>query len=379
MKVKLAHIMAGYAARNASLLKRLGVALGDPAAWIVLDETRIALVRDLEMDRVRAASRADTVTCPAEHSPPAGLSPDRETATAEAATQILRAARVEEVIADRSLPFVFAWHLQQAEIMVRYDAGYGVTDRRAKSKSEIEALAQSQSLTETVMQKVCEWIAQCDCDEEGRLLDGGTVLTSERVREVAAVEFLTLGCTMNHGAIVATVPHVADCHHEGTGPLFTERPIVVDLFPQHRKTRYWGDCSRTVVHGKPTDEIIRMHAAVVEAKQAAIDSLVAGNTADRVHRACESVLKRHGFKSSRGKVSDEPTIQHGTGHGVGLELHEPILLDEEGGEILQGEVFTVEPGLYGRTDGGIRIEDMLVVTQGEPQNLNQLHEGLQWN
>ena len=379
MKIKHARIMAGYATHNASLLKRLGVELGDPAAWITLDERRIALVRDLEMDRVRTNSSADTVTCPAEHSPPAGLSPDRETATAEAATQILRSARVEEVTTDRSLPFVFAWHLQQAEIMVRYDSEFGVTDRRTKSKPEHDALSQVQALTETVMRNMCEMIAGCDVDDQRQLLVGGEVLTSERVRELAAIEFLKHGCTMSHGAIVATAPQVADCHHEGTGPLFTNQPIVIDLFPQHQLTRYWGDCSRTVVHGTPTDEVIKMHAAVLEAKQAAIDSLVAGNTADRVHRASESVLKRHGYKTSRGKITDQPTIQHGTGHGVGLELHEPILLDADGEEILNGEVFTVEPGLYGRTDGGVRIEDMLVVTDEEPQNLNHLHQGLDWS
>ena len=99
-----ARIMAGSADKNASLFKRIGVPLGDPAAWIEFDNKRIALVRDLEMDRVRQHSHADDVTCPAEHPPSAGLNADRETATAEAAAQLLRSAKVEEVYADRSLP-----------------------------------------------------------------------------------------------------------------------------------------------------------------------------------------------------------------------------------------------------------------------------------
>ncbi|TWT50721.1 Xaa-Pro dipeptidase [Rubripirellula amarantea] len=378
MKINRAHIMAGYASHNASLFRRLGVSLGDPAAWIKLDERAIALVRDLEMDRVRAHSRADKVTCPAENSPPAGLSPDRETATAEAAVQILRGAKIEEVTTDRTLPFIFAWHLQQAEIIIRYDPNYGVIDRRTKTDAEIMALRQAQAHTESVMRMVCERIARSDTNDQGQLVHDGEVLTSEGLRKFAAVEFMQLGCSMSHGGIVATVPQVADCHHSGTGPLVTGHPVVVDLFPRDDASGYWGDCTRTVVHGTPTDEVIKMHAAVIEAKQAAIDSLVGGNTADRVHRASESVLKRHGYKPSRGKITDEPSIQHGTGHGVGLELHEPILLDAEGGEILEGEVFTVEPGLYGRTDGGVRVEDMLVVTDGEPVNLNTLPEGLDW-
>jgi Xaa-Pro aminopeptidase len=122
-----------------------------------------------------------------------------------------------------------------------------------------------------------------------------------------------------------------------------------------------------------------MHQAVLGAKAAATQLLSAGNTADTVHCAAIEVLLQHGFQSSRGTISDAPTIQHGTGHGIGLEIHEPILLDEGSGPLLEGEVFTVEPGLYGRQDGGVRVEDMLVVTSGEPRNLNRLHDGLDWS
>ena len=379
MKVRHARIMAGYATHNASLFRRFGVALGDPAAWIELDERKIALVRDLEMDRVRAGSTADKVTCPAEHAPPTGLSADRETATAEAATQILRSARVEKVTADRTLPYIFAWHLQQAEIIVQYDHDFGVLDRRCKTDSEIEALRIAQAHTETVMRMMCELIAHCGTDDEGQLIHESEVLTSERVRDIASIEFLKIGCNLLHGAIVATAPHAADCHHAGSGPLRTGFPIIVDLFPRHEASRYWGDCTRTVVHGNVTDTVAKMHAAVVDAKKAAIDVLVAGNTADKVHQASDQVLISHGYQPSRGTLTDRPSMQHGTGHGIGLEVHEPILLDFGGGEMLAGEVFTIEPGLYGRNDGGVRLEDMLVVTEDEAINLNSLPEGLCWN
>ena len=184
---------------------------------------------------------------------------------------------------------------------------------------------------------------------------------------------------MGHGAIVATAPHVADCHHAGEGPLFTERPIIIDLFPRDESTRYWGDCTRTVVHGQIPEAVKRMHAAVVEAKAASTAMLKAGNTADVIHKASEEILLRHDYPTSRGEITDHPSIQHGTGHGIGLDLHEPILLDHGGGEVLEGEVFTVEPGLYGRNDGGVRVEDMLVVTNSEARNLNSLPEQLSWD
>ena len=189
----IARILAGYADKNASLFKRFGVPLGDPGAWIELDLKRVALVRDLEMDRVRQKGHADDVTCPAEHPPPAGLSADRETATAEAAAQLLRSAKVEEVYADRSLPYIFVWHLEQAEIEVMYDDELGVVDRRAKTHQELDALAAAQKVTEEVMRILCEMIAQCEVSSDGKLQYESSDLTSERVRSMAAIEFMKRG------------------------------------------------------------------------------------------------------------------------------------------------------------------------------------------
>ncbi len=374
-----AKLLAGIAEKNASLYRRIQVPLGDPAAWIELESKRIALVRDLEMDRVRSRSHADDVTCPADHAPSTGFSADRETATAEAVVQLLRSNHVEKVVADRSLPYIFAWHLQQAEIDVDYDDELGVLDRRVKSHEEIDALSKAQAVTEEVMRILCETVARSNAGADGALQHEGEDLTSERLRAMAAMHFMQRGFSMSHGAIVATAPQVADCHHSGAGKLFTKIPIVIDLFPRDESTRYWGDCTRTVVHGEPSAIVKAMHAAVIEAKAAATKVLQDGNTAAAVHLAADEVLQRHGYPLSRGKITDHPSIQHGTGHGIGLDLHEPILLDKGGGVVMAGEVFTVEPGLYGRNDGGVRVEDMIVVTDGEAQNLNQLPDSLSWN
>ncbi|MEM9645008.1 MAG: M24 family metallopeptidase [Planctomycetota bacterium] len=372
------HLFAGYADHNASLFRRIQVALGDPSVFVSIDGRDVAIVRDLEMDRVRQQLPDVEVLCPADLAPEGGLSADRETATAQAAAVLVRSRGVDSITADRSLPFVFAWHLQQSGIQVAYDADLGVLDRRAKTEQELEWLSESQAVTEQVMRQMCETIATAKVSADGFLLHDGELLSSERVRSMAAVSFLNLGYTMQHGAIVATAPEVADCHHSGTGKLRTEVPVIVDLFPQSMKSRYWGDCTRTVVHGQPSSEVIVMHQAVVSAKAACISKFKPGVTAEAAHRASEDVLKESGFPVSRGTLTDDPSIQHGTGHGIGLDLHEPILLDEGGGSMLCNEVFTVEPGLYGRLVGGVRIEDMVIVTSDGHRNVNRLHQGLDW-
>ena len=378
MAEKQASLMAGISAANASLFRRIGVALGDPAGWLRIGDQTVAVVRDLEMDRVRAAGRVDRVACPADHAPRVGLSADRETATAQAIAQVFRSKKIERVIVDRHLPQIYAWHLDQAEIETVYDEDFGVVDRRSKTAEEIEALRQAQAKTEQVMRQMCERIAAAEVNRDGMLKMGGAILTGDRVLREAAIEFMKLGCSMSHGGICATVPDVADCHHAGGGPLRTGATIVLDLFPRDESSRYWGDCTRTIVHGEIPERVARMHRAVCDAKTAAIDAMFTGVHAEAVHDATTEVLKSHGYKESRGKITEMASIQHGTGHGIGLDLHEPILLDTGGGEILDGEVFTVEPGLYGTRDGGVRIEDMIVVSGDSTENLNRLPETLDW-
>lgn len=381
----LATLFAGLADRNANVFRRLGLPLGDPAAWLQLPSGRVVrIVRDLEMDRVRA--RADELSdhpgevyCPADFAPAnSELSSDRETAVAQSIAVLLKQEGVTGVIGDRSLPLIYAYHLAESGIAVHYDATLGVIDRRAKSPSEIEALAHAQHVTEQVMFEVCHRIATATVDDDGQLFQDDGLLTSERLVNYARRGFMERGFTMSHGAIVACPPHSADCHHAGTGPLYSGVPIIVDLFPRDELTRYHGDCTRTVVHGTPSEEVVRMHAAVVQAKAAAEAELYPGRTAESVHLASDRELIAAGYQPHRGQLTDSPSIQHGTGHGIGLEIHEPILLDIGGEAMLEGEVFTVEPGLYGKSDGGVRVEDMIVVTQDGPKNLNQLPHRLNW-
>ena len=371
-------VFAGIADKNPSLYRRLRVALGDPAAWYQLGNRRVALVRDIERERVQSVALADVVQSPPDFAAAGPLDADRETATAQALARSLLAEGIRSVSADRTFPYIYVHHLQAAGIEVRYDRDLGVIDRRVKSDQELEWLAAAQLVTEAVMESICSLIAHCNAATDGVLHHDGAPLTSQRVRSLAGDQFAKHGYSMSHGAIIATAPQSADCHHAGDGPLWTGMPIIVDLFPRNETSRYNGDCTRTVVHGQPSDEVVRMHAAVCDAKRAAELELRVGNTAHQVHQAVLKTMTAHGYKISRGQTTDEPTVQHGTGHGIGLEVHEPILLDDGGGELLLNEVYTVEPGLYGRRDGGVRVEDMLVVQSGEPRNLNRLHQGLCW-
>ncbi|MGK0186122.1 MAG: Xaa-Pro aminopeptidase [Verrucomicrobiales bacterium] len=378
-------LLAGVPEVNMTLYHRIRFSVGDSVAWIgnLGDPGEsLLLVRDIEMARARESACADRVGCAADFVPEGGLSGDRDTALAQAATECLRRSSVASVVTDRTLPFLFAWHLQQAGIDVQYDADLGVLDRRVKNADEIAALTKAQEMTMRAMQMACHWIATATADRSGTLFQEGDVLTSERVRRRITQFLIEQGFSNPHDSIVATVPHVADCHHCGAGPLHSGIPVIVDIFPRDDSTGYNGDCTRTVVHGEVSEEVKRMHEAVVQAKQAGCAALRAGTTGEAVHRATVDVIKSQGFAFKRGSCSGDdaavPVMRHGTGHGIGLDVHEPILLDDGGGEILSEEVFTVEPGLYSSTLGGVRVEDMVRVTGSSSLILGTLQEGLNW-
>lgn len=373
-----AKLLAGIPAENSALFHRVRFNVGDPAAWIQFENRSLFIVRDIECDRARAAVKVDQVAPPAEFTPTGGLSGDRATATAQAVAECLLQHKVTLVTSDRTLPFIYAWHIQQAGIKLDYSSEMGVIERRVKDEQEIAWMQTAQGVTEDAILMACQTIARATADKNGILHHGGAPLTSERLRQIISVYLLERGYSNHHDSIVASLPHSADCHDRGAGPLQTGLPVIVDIFPQSLQTRYWGDCTRTVVHGEPSDEVLKMHKAVVAAKAAACAALVPGATADSVHAATKSTLAAHGYQFARGQISDQAIMPHGTGHGVGLEVHEPILLDDNGGTLMAGEVLTVEPGLYGRRAGGVRVEDMLAVADGAPKNLNRLPEGLDW-
>lgn len=384
MSSKSALLMAGIPATSSALYHRIRFIVGDPTAYVVLpteDGSESTLIlRDIEMQRARQHARADLVHCPADFVPEGGLSGDRETATAQAVAELLCRNAISTVVSDRTLPLIYAHVLAERGIRVECDLDLGVSQRRAKDEEEIKWLAEAQATTEGLMRQTLEWVSSASVDDTGQLIIDGEVLTSERVRTRIDIWVLEAGCD-HPGSIVAGGPQGADCHHFGSGPLRTNEPIIVDIFPRVKASKYNGDCTRTMVHGTVSAELQRMHTAVALAKRAAIDVTRAGVTGEAVHEATTAAMLEQGFQMGL-PTEDAPdtycAMTHGTGHGVGLEVHEPPLLDRGGPELVVGDCLTIEPGLYSRALGGIRLEDMVIVQENGCVNLNKLPEGLDW-
>jgi Xaa-Pro aminopeptidase len=377
--------MAGAPNANAALYHRIRFAVFDAVVFLDLPQTdgrrkSLLILRDIEMERARRHARVDEVACPANFTPEGGLSGDRETANAQATAECLRRAGVKNVVGDRTLPLVYADFIRRAGIDVTCDPDLGVVARRTKDDEEIAAIREAQRVTEEVVERACQTVARAEARGDGVLLHEGQPLTSEWLRAAIDHWLIDRGYA-NSPAIVAGGPDGGDCHNLGAGELRTGQPVIVDIFPRNRATLYCGDCTRTVVHGDVPDAVAKMHAAVCAAKRAAIAAIRAGVTGETVHLATTDAVRRAGFAIGL-PAADAPdsfcSLPHGTGHGVGLDVHEPPLLDLKGPELLIGDVVTVEPGLYRRDLGGVRLEDLVVVTATGCENLNRLPEGLEW-
>jgi len=375
-------VFAGIPQTNLSLFHKIRFSVGDPTVFIQLsDGTRLMILRDIEIDRAKKTAHADQFFSNADFAPDGGLSGDREIATAQALAECLKQHQITNVVSDRTLPLVYQHLMKQQGIDVLCDLDLGILERRSKEESELAQLREAQRLTEEVMKYACELIFNTTANSQGQLIHEGEPLTSEHMISLIDIAFLQRGASTPHGSIVAGGPIGSDCHHRGTGVLHTSQPIIIDLFPLIRSTGYHGDCTRTIVHGDIPESVAKMHAAVLEAKSAAEKVAKAGASGEDVNHAAISVIKAHGYSVGLPKESDPDTLctmAHGTGHGIGLDVHEPPLLDVNGPELVVGDVITIEPGLYCKAIGGLRIEDMVAVTETGCENFNSLPMSLHW-
>ncbi|MDP2766866.1 MAG: M24 family metallopeptidase [Candidatus Methanoperedens sp.] len=212
--------------------------------------------------------------------------------------------------------------------------------------------------------------------KHGVLWQDGSPLKTDDVRAIIERSLLSNGCEAAD-IILACGKGSADPHWHGEGELFANEPIVIDMVPRSKKERYYSDMTRTVMRGEPTEELKNMYSAVLESQVAAIKKIKAGVTGSEIHNVVCDVLEERGYETARGKSGEfTEGFIHSTGHGVGLDIHEAPNLSENGKELKAGNVVTVEPGLYYRKTGGVRLEDVVVVTKSGCKNLTMFEKNL---
>ena len=234
-------------------------------------------------------------------------------------------------------------------------------ERMTKTKKEIAAIRSSQRAAIAAMHAAVQCIAQAHIGRGNQLRTGKEPLTSEYVRRLIHKVLIDRDCSACE-TIVAGGVQAADPNERGHGPLVAGQSIIIDIFPRCAATGYWGDLTRTVCRGPASPELKKLYNAVRAAQSAALRMIRPGVCADDVHAAARDVFEQRGYTTRKERGRHEGFI-HGTGHGVGLEIHERPRIGGSGERLEAGHVVTVEPGLYYAGLGGIRIEDTIVVTE----------------
>ena len=247
--------------------------------------------------------------------------------------------------------------------------------RRVKTDAEISRIEEAQRAVEEAVSHAVEILEESDISGDGTLEWRGGTLTSEVLRSEIEVELLRRGCSADEGTITAGGAQAADPHERGSGALRSGEPIIVDVFPRNSGSRYFADMTRTFVKGEPSPELERMYESVLEAQETALSMIRAGVNGRDVHDKVSEILHERGYKTAKhdsepGKPLTEGFF-HGTGHGVGLEVHEAPRVSTADEELVAGDVVTVEPGVYEPGVGGVRIEDLVVVTEDGCRNLTR--------
>ncbi|WP_433631056.1 M24 family metallopeptidase [Halomicrococcus sp. NG-SE-24] len=246
--------------------------------------------------------------------------------------------------------------------------------RAVKTDEEIDCIRETQRANENAM-AVAETMLESATVDDGILYLDGEVLTSERVRRDIEMTLLEDGYSLDE-CFVASGPEGAKSHAVGSGPIETGDPIIVDIFPCSKETRYFADMTRTFVKGSPDSKIQDWYDLTREAFETALEMIQPGVTGEEVHEAVCDVFEREGYPTLRTDESAEDGFISTTGHGVGLDVHELPKLSWGSGELQPGHVVTVEPGLYEQGAGGVRLEDLILVTELGCENLTDYPQDL---
>jgi Xaa-Pro aminopeptidase len=296
----------------------------------------------------------------------------------ELARRVLAERGVGAVRVSPRLPALLYEGLRGLGLEVEIDRDLFVQERRRKTAEEADAIRAAQQAAEAACCEVISLLAAARPRGDGWLWLEDSPLTSERLMARAQATLNEIGYLARE-MIVAGAPDCALPHLRGSGPIRAGAPVVIDIFPQGSTSRYHGDLTRTVVVGPVPDEVRRMHEACVAAMDEAISRLADGVDGREIHRAVCRTLVERGYGTStpgfEGRA-EGPIMNHSTGHGVGLEVHEPPTLGRIDCPLRAGDVVTVEPGLYLTGLGGVRVEDTGLITRKGFQNFTTLPRSL---
>jgi Xaa-Pro aminopeptidase len=369
------YLIYGDTLRSPAMRHEVPLGVGDPFLYLETNGRRVVVTNALEDDRIAEAAPelerllADELGL--DELIAQGL--QREVVYREVFARAVDRVGIRAAVVPPEFPIALADRLRQAGVELTPDDAEFETRRRRKTAAEMDGIRRATEAGLAGLAECARALREASIDGDQLRSDGG-VLTSEivraRVREVCA----RAGAPAPDDIIVAPMrPGDAVGHESGSVPLPAHAPICIDLWPQDEESGCWSDMTRTFVRGDVSDAIAQLHTLVLDAHERACAAVRPGVPGVEIYGAACDVFEAAGHPTQRTKAPGE-TLRHGfyfgLGHGVGLEVHEAPALGRTGREpLIAGDVIAVEPGTVDPKDGGMRVEDLLVVTEDGYENL----------
>jgi Xaa-Pro aminopeptidase len=336
----------------------------DPFLFLQDEEARRHIVlSSLEVDRARRVAQVDRVHqwSPLEKRFKESF-PDQDPRVSALTAFFLEERGVTVVETPFDFPCGLADALRTRGITVHPVTDVFWPERATKNVDEVVALDEAQRITGLGMHAGIEMIRSAEIGSDNVLSLGDEPLTSERVRAEINATLVRHGGMPSH-TIVAGGLQAADPHEKGYGLLRAHTAIILDIFPRVEKSGYWGDMSRTICKGEAPVRVRDAWEAVYQAQQQAKTEIMDGASGKAIHDRVTQLLTDAGFPTGPTPDGLQGGFFHGTGHGLGLEIHESPRISTRDQTLKLGHVVTVEPGLYYPDWGGVRLEDVVVVEE----------------
>jgi Xaa-Pro aminopeptidase len=366
MDAHTAILIVAASERDANLFYATRFLAPDSFVFIQTATQKIMLMSDLELDRAKAQAAVDLVLSYSVYDQKLKDQGLTEPKGGDVIAAVLREFGITDLIVPTTFGVELADALRERGLRLTTRREPFYPERAIKSPEEVQHVVHTIRATEEALGHAVEVIRASDI-YHGQLYYEGQPLTSEYIKKLINVKLMENDCIAQH-TIVACGDDACDPHNEGTGPFRAHQPIVMDVFPKSSKTGYYADITRTVVKGKLSDALRRVYDMVLQGQELGLQMVKEGVSGKAIHSAIQDLFEHAGYHTG---IIDERMqgFFHGTGHGVGLEIHEPPRVSRVDDTLQAGHVVTVEPGLYYLGVGGVRIEDTVQVTSAGCENL----------
>jgi Xaa-Pro aminopeptidase len=289
---------------------------------------------------------------------------DRKTAVAEIALRACRRFDVRAAVVPREFPLYVADHLRAGDVELTVDGALFDDRRRSKTASELEGIRRAARAAEAGIVTVSRMLAEAEPGPDDNLRLDGEPLTAERLQATVRETFDQHGSDVGV-MIIAPGGQGAAIHDTGSGPIAASATVIVDLWPIDRQSGFSGDMTRTFVYGSVPDDVVRWQQVCLDVHERVLPEVRPGITGERLWELACDVIEAAGEATTRSPGDREAPngFFHSLGHGVGLDVHESPLVGRGGETLVAGDVITIEPGIYRAGYGGVRLEDLFLITE----------------